>query len=64
MKELQLKLKAMGTVAANQSNSASEEAIQARIDEALAEAQAEADESMTDLLECLGQEEAKVMRLR
>eukprot|EP00873_Tetraselmis_striata_P011622 jgi/Tetstr1/431886/TSEL_021376.t2 len=64
VKELQLKLKAMGDVAASQAGSADEAAIQARIEEALAEAQAEADESMTDLLECLGQEEAKVVRLR
>lgn len=64
MKELQLKLKAMGDVAASQAGSADEAAIQARIEEALAEAQAEAEESMTDLLECLGQEEAKVVRLR
>lgn len=65
MKELQLKLKAMGGVAASAaSGGISEEEAQARVDEAVAAAQAEAEESMTDLLECLGQEETKVERLR
>ena len=38
------------------------EEIQLRIDAAVAEAQEESEESMNDLLVCLGQEEAKVER--
>ena len=38
--------------------------IEARITEAVEAAQADADDSMADLLECLGQEEAKVAALR
>ena len=50
--------------AASVAGGVSEEEAASRVEEAVAAAQAEADESMTDLLECLGQEEAKVERLR
>ena len=38
------------------------EEVQRRIDAAVAEAAEESEESMNDLLVCLGQEEAKVLR--
>jgi len=69
VKELKLKLKAMEGLAVSASSGGAaggitEEEVQARVEEAVAAAQAEGEESMTDLLECLGQEEAKVERLR
>ncbi|KAK9814747.1 hypothetical protein WJX72_010794 [[Myrmecia] bisecta] len=64
VRELQQQLRSAGSPAATGAAAPSEDEIDARVAAAVEAAQAEADESMNDLLECLGQEEAKVERLR